>query len=53
MLELQAVIVRQEMDFPELQAAIVELETEFPALDETLCVLQVDIAPCEMEAMDD
>ena len=53
MLELQAVIVRQEMDFPEVQVAIVELETEFPALDETLSVLKVDIAPREMEARDD
>ena len=48
MLELQAVIVRQEMDFPELQAAIVELETEFPAFDETHCVLKADIAPREV-----
>ena len=53
LLELPALIVRQEMEFPELQAALVELEPELLAFDETLCVLKVDIAPREVEARDD
>ena len=53
LLELQAAIVLQEMDIPEVQVAIVELEPVLFAFDETLCVLQVDIAPREMESRDD
>ena len=49
LLELPAAIARQEMNFPELQAALVELEPQLFALDETHCVLQVDMAPREME----
>ncbi len=44
LLELQALIVRQEMDFPEVQVAVVELEMDFVALAETLCVRKSDVA---------
>ena len=53
LLELDVAIVLQEMDIPEVQVAIVELEPVLFAFDETLCVLQVDIAPREMESRDD